>query len=294
MSQGKDADVRSDLYSLGMTFFTVLTGTAAYQGDTTISIMQQRMTHDIPYKKLGQSGVPEGMTTVIRYMTVKDRAFRYQRPEDLLEDLKLVERNEAPIHAKKLPQSRTTTQRITGKFPSMPPPLPSPVAAPRVRPQVLVGSIVAGLLLLLFSMWVIQEINKTAQAHEAANTPIVKKPAPTVSEDEKLYREAVSFEHGNPDKIEELLSKLEQLKAKHPKGSMIAKVDEKILATREKLAKAIEQKRDKLRESVQKHIDERKHDEARKLVESASADFTCDEWKDICNSLKALIDSKTQ
>jgi hypothetical protein len=291
MSQGKDADVRSDIYSLGMTFFTVLVGAPAYKGDTTISIMQQRMTHDIPYKKLTQAGVPEGLVTIIRYMTVKDRPFRYQTPEDLLQDLVAVERGETPVHAKKLPATRTATQRITQKFTSMPPPPPPPPEPSRKRQWAF--AIALGILALaVVAMSLMQYLR--SDVADASTGSIVNNGKKPLSEDEAAFRKAADYEAAHPDRIEDALREYQAARAKVKAAAWASKLDEKITACRERLRQAMNESENRLREIISKHLDEKRVLEAQKAVDDAAASFACDEWKQVCRALSALILSRSQ
>jgi serine/threonine-protein kinase PpkA len=47
-AQGVPVDHRTDLYSLGVIFFEMLTGHKPYYGDTAIEVLQQHVTVDIP------------------------------------------------------------------------------------------------------------------------------------------------------------------------------------------------------------------------------------------------------
>jgi serine/threonine-protein kinase len=264
MTAGKDADIRADLYSLGMTFFTALTGSAAYQGDSTVEVMQQRITHEIPYKKLALAGVPENLTTIMRHLTVKDRGFRYQSPSELMEDLLLVERGEPPLHARKLPTSRTATVRITQRFI----PLPPPPAARRSRRIVLAGAL-AGVL--AFGLIVLAVHNFRPDPAEAA------------------YRSALEFEKKNPDRVEDVLDALLRARPKVAGSPKAAGLEERIGATRARLKREMDHEEGRVRESVLRHLEARQIPEARRAVDQAATAFRCPEWKQVCDSLQALV-----
>ena len=69
------ADARADIYSLGCTLYYLLTGQAAYDGDT---LMAKLLAHrDQPIPSLG-ADVPEQVTAVFRKMVAKRVEDRYQ------------------------------------------------------------------------------------------------------------------------------------------------------------------------------------------------------------------------
>jgi serine/threonine-protein kinase PpkA len=47
-AQGLELDERSDLYSLGVMFFEMLTGSKPYLGTTAVEVLQQHVTAAVP------------------------------------------------------------------------------------------------------------------------------------------------------------------------------------------------------------------------------------------------------
>ena len=47
-AKGKEVDWRSDIYSLGVVFYQVLTGKLPYQGDSAVSVGIMHLTDPIP------------------------------------------------------------------------------------------------------------------------------------------------------------------------------------------------------------------------------------------------------
>jgi len=86
--EGKKVDVRSDIFSLGIVFYEMLTGILPYSEETTISLMLKRYQEDLPDVRTINPEVPEGIAKIIEKMTARFPEFRYQTLEELLEDLK--------------------------------------------------------------------------------------------------------------------------------------------------------------------------------------------------------------
>lgn len=83
-AQGMELDARSDLYSLGVIFFELLTGTKPYLGQSAIEVLQQHVNGNVPL-------LPEPFTrhqALLEGMLAKDRDDRFAGAEELLAALR--------------------------------------------------------------------------------------------------------------------------------------------------------------------------------------------------------------
>ena len=88
----KNVDVRADIFSLGVTFFYILTGELPFSGDNYCKIVGDCLHGDTPDPRDLDPSIPVAITAIIAKMMSKDRRDRYQTPEELLralEDIKL-------------------------------------------------------------------------------------------------------------------------------------------------------------------------------------------------------------
>ena len=83
----RDVDVRSDLYSLGCTFFHMLTGRPPFPGGTALQKLIQHHEEAPPDVRTLNPQVPVGLANIIAKLMAKDRDRRYQTPEHLVRDL---------------------------------------------------------------------------------------------------------------------------------------------------------------------------------------------------------------
>ena len=83
----KFADIRSDLYSLGCTWYQMLTGVAPYPDGSVTNKLQAHAIKPIPDPRDKNPEIPEGLTAVIRRMMAKKSEDRYQTPAELIEEL---------------------------------------------------------------------------------------------------------------------------------------------------------------------------------------------------------------
>jgi serine/threonine protein kinase/tetratricopeptide (TPR) repeat protein len=78
---GVPVDIRSDLYSLGVTLWEMVTGKAPFQG-TPADIMYQHQHASLPLEQL--KGVPQPVVFLLEKLLEKDPAQRFQTPNEVL------------------------------------------------------------------------------------------------------------------------------------------------------------------------------------------------------------------
>ncbi|MHC5040479.1 MAG: serine/threonine-protein kinase, partial [Planctomycetota bacterium] len=88
-----DVDARSDIYSLGMTLYHMLTGHPPFAGDPE-SVMESHLTAPLPDPSREVQEISPQTLRVLRKMTEKAREDRYQNPVHLEKDLEAVRAGE--------------------------------------------------------------------------------------------------------------------------------------------------------------------------------------------------------
>ncbi len=83
----KDLDGRSDIYSLGATFFHLITGKLPYSGSSPAAVALQHINDPIPDPRLHLSDIPYSVVRVIQRMLAKNPEERYVDCYELLKDL---------------------------------------------------------------------------------------------------------------------------------------------------------------------------------------------------------------
>ena len=86
----RDADVRSDLYSLGCTLFFMLAGRAPFAEGTVVQKLLQHQQGEPPDVCALRPDVPGRLAGVVARLMAKQPADRYQRPAALVADLRAV------------------------------------------------------------------------------------------------------------------------------------------------------------------------------------------------------------
>ncbi len=89
-------DERSDLYSLGMVFYEMLTGRRPFEGPDVNSIIYQQVAREPQAPTRIRRGIPPVIEKIVLKLICKDPADRYQSTQGLLEDLQRVAAGESP------------------------------------------------------------------------------------------------------------------------------------------------------------------------------------------------------
>ena len=104
---GVGVDIRSDLYSLGVTLWEMVTGYGLFRGSPA-EVMYQHQHAPIPLEQL--EGVPQPVVVLIEVLLVKDPRRRFQTPAELL--------NAIPTILDAIEGGRTITYQSLGQMPA--------------------------------------------------------------------------------------------------------------------------------------------------------------------------------
>lgn len=158
---GDAGDERSDLYSLGVIFYQLVTGALPYEAETPLGTILKHLNEPVPSVRDINPDLPETVDTAIQRLMAKDPEDRYQSAADLITDIEHIERGEPLEDAKRLVKLETkeivpaylrTPLRTTTTMRALVPPAQPAAAAPPRRGLplwlwVIVGGIIGALIL---------------------------------------------------------------------------------------------------------------------------------------------------
>jgi serine/threonine protein kinase/tetratricopeptide (TPR) repeat protein len=90
---GRPVDHRSDIFSLGVVTYEILTTQLPFKGDSTTEVIDCIVNHEPPALARLNYGVPAELERIVRKTLEKDPDFRYQSAREMYIDLRNLERD---------------------------------------------------------------------------------------------------------------------------------------------------------------------------------------------------------
>jgi len=85
--KGQRGDQRSDIYSLGVMFYEMLTGAPPYRGPNPLAVMNERLLHDPEPARTRRAEIPAELEEILNRALERDPRRRYQTASEMAWDL---------------------------------------------------------------------------------------------------------------------------------------------------------------------------------------------------------------
>ena len=85
---GKGATIQSDVYSMGILMYELLTGSVPYKGENAVEIALKHIKEELPSVKEKNSDIPNSVANIVKRSTAKNLKNRYLDAREMNEDLK--------------------------------------------------------------------------------------------------------------------------------------------------------------------------------------------------------------
>jgi eukaryotic-like serine/threonine-protein kinase len=141
-ARGGDVDQRSDVYSVGVLMYEMLTGVVPFSGDTPVEIAMKHLSQVPAAPSTKRHDIPPELDMVVMRALAKDPADRYQSAEEMKADLDRVARGAGVARETQETATQIMRSPVAGPFAAtaatniIPPRRGGGAAAPPVPPSV--------------------------------------------------------------------------------------------------------------------------------------------------------------
>lgn len=114
-ASGKGSTIKSDIYSMGIIFYELLSGSLPFRGDNAVEIALKHMRDPLPSLREDNPSLPQSIENIIRKATAKNPKNRYESARSMHEDLLTAlddERMDEEVYHYKYPENENDGKKL--------------------------------------------------------------------------------------------------------------------------------------------------------------------------------------
>lgn len=114
-ASGKGSTIKSDIYSMGILFYELLTGILPFKGENAVEIALKHMKDPLPSVRIQNADIPQSIENIILKSTAKNPKNRYNDAKEMHDDLLVAldeDRVNEPKYTYSYPESETEETKV--------------------------------------------------------------------------------------------------------------------------------------------------------------------------------------
>ena len=120
-ASGKGSTIKSDIYSMGILFYELLTGVLPFKGDNAVEIALKQMKEAIPSVRKQNPNIPQSVENIIIRATAKNPKNRYNDTREMYNDLQTaLERDNEKRLVYEYPENDLEETKVIAPIPKEP------------------------------------------------------------------------------------------------------------------------------------------------------------------------------
>src|SRR5918999_724365 len=138
---GEDVTEQSDIYSLGICIYEMLTGEVPFRADTQVAVAMKHVREPMPDVQRRRPDISAALAAVVERATAKETGHRYQTASELVHDLEEALAIEAARAGETSGEATTVLRTLPGDTAGF-----APLRLRRPRVRIVVAAIAVGLI----------------------------------------------------------------------------------------------------------------------------------------------------
>ena len=117
-ANGKGSTIKSDIYSMGIIFYELLSGSLPFRGDNAVEIALKHMREPLPSLREENPSIPQSIENIIKKATAKNPKNRYDSARSMHEDLLTAlddDRMDEEPYQYKYPENENENKKVKAK-----------------------------------------------------------------------------------------------------------------------------------------------------------------------------------